>query len=668
MNPCPPNLSLLPWPQQITLDQQGDSDPQASDPADELGLPEFEWIEGVDLRVDDYLRQLFTPASGLRHRVHICMEITAQESGPPYLGMDESYSLTWNAGRVLVRAATTWGGLRACATAYQLLSHAELPSFCRIEDQPRFLWRGLCLDVARHFFPLPTLLQVVEGMALLKMNVLHLHLTDDQAFRFASPGWPALASEQHYSRQQLEQLVAFGSARGIRIVPEIDMPGHVNHWLTAYPEWGLHPVAPTDRFGVHPACLDPTREVVYRALNVLLQDVAEVFPDEYIHLGGDEVSPDWWQQSEAITQFMADNGMASTQDLANYFLQRLVAITQGLGRKPVAWDEVLHPDMPTCLVQNWRGVTTRDQALQLGQDCLVSAPFYLDLNYPADVHYAFDPSADQQSQILLEDQSLEDVRLQHVAQGMAWTRMWREGAVDLVEPLGGASVLGGEACLWSELVDPDTLPTRLWSRLPAVAERLWSSASCRQIDHLYERLEGCWETLSPHPYTHQQQRLAGLGLSDRQIFLLSFLEPIKWYGRLLGEEALLARIAGREMPQARPYRVTTPLGRAVDFLAPESWSAHVLAKSLKHLGWDALEPLRSAVRDCPGPWPDDVAPAIQALGAVNAELTACQRNDASIKQCCDALLALYRPYGEYLPGLIPPIVDWLRSRPDQEGR
>ena len=116
------------------------------------------------------------------------------------------------------------------------------------------------LDVTRHFIPLAQLYQVVDGLQLLKLNVLHLHLSDDQGFRFGSRIWPKLVSDEHYTMEQLSELVAYAADRGIRLIPELDVPGHVTHWLVAYPQWGSEEVYASQRFGVHPGCLDPTRE------------------------------------------------------------------------------------------------------------------------------------------------------------------------------------------------------------------------------------------------------------------------------------------------------------------------------------------------------------------------------------------------------------------------
>ena len=393
------------------------------------------------------------------------------------------------------------------------------------------------------------------------MNVLHLHLSDDQAFRFPSAAYPKLASAEHYSLEELRTLVRYAANRGVRVIPELDMPGHVTSWLNAYPEWGSESVAPSLRFGVHKACLNPLDENVYDAIETLLGELADVFPDDYVHVGGDEVNSVWWRRDPVIAAYLKEQGM-TTHDLQNAFLVRVCAMVGKLGKQPIGWDEILHPDMPDCLVQNWRGATTRDRALGLSKPVLVSASYYLDLHYPADIHYGFDPEAPQSQWIKQEDALQDDPRLRHVADGIEWTKQWRAESTNFT---GDVKVMGGEACLWAELVDPDVLATRLWSRLPVVAERLWSPASRTDVESMYRRLQACWLSLPEDPELTARLRLQEMGFDDAQIALLFLLEPVKWYGRLLGEQALAARLAGAEMPKARPYQADTPLNRVADF-------------------------------------------------------------------------------------------------------
>lgn len=435
------------------------------------------WLSEPDARVQARVAQLL----GQLPVGRLAIDVERSVLEEPSLGEDETYRLTRDAGEVHLAAATTWGALHGITTLYQLARTGQLPTLQRLDDGPRFPWRGLLIDVARHFMPLPTLYQVVDGMALLKLNVLHLHLSDDQGFRFGSRVFERLASPEHYTLESLQALVSYAGDRGVRVVPELDVPGHTHSWLIHYPEWalpewalperalsepGFAQTTPSGRFGVHEAALNPAAESVYAALAELFAEVASVFPDRYVHMGGDEVRAETWRHAPAVRALMADKALRDVADVQNFFVQRVCRLLGDLGKTPVGWDEVLHRDMPPMVVQNWRGVTTRDRALAQDLDCVVSAPYYLDLFYPVDMHYRFDPEASQAELVALEDAQQNDPRLAHVSAGIEWTRHWREAAIHAAQ--GSGQVLGGEACLWSELVNADTLFVRLWSRLPAV--------------------------------------------------------------------------------------------------------------------------------------------------------------------------------------------------------
>ncbi len=574
----------------------------------------------------------------------------------PQLDMDEHYELQVGSERIWLEANSTWGALHGITTLRQLTSAQGIPSGLHIVDRPRFAWRGCMLDVTRHFIPLAQLYQVVDGLQLLKLNVLHLHLSDDQGFRFGSRKWSRLVSDEHYSIEQLSELVTYAADRGIRLIPELDVPGHVTHWLLAYPQWGSEQTNASQRFGVHPGCLDPTREEVYAALESLFAEIAGVFPDDYVHVGGDEVSPGWWQRSEPIQAFIAAHNLRDERGLQNYFFQRVQQILASLGKQIIGWDEVLHQQMPDCVVQNWRGSTTRDRALAAARPCIVSAPYYLDLHFPADIHYQFDPEAPQQAWLRMEDALAEDRRLRHIAPALGWTHQWRAGAIEL-EQEASAKVLGGEACLWSELVDGPTLPMRLWSRLPAIAERFWSSAECRDSADLYRRLESLLEFPELSWDAHQRQCLQTLGLSDVQIEVVCWLEPTKWYSRLLGDQAIQSRLQGSEMPQARPYQVHTPLNRVVDFLSPESLSArHALDETDLQV---LVEKCDRALAQIGSGIDDDV---LAAITVTREALQLAQDVQAGTRTRDEVLAVLedrYQAYGEYMPALIPQLIDLL---------
>ena len=543
---------------------------------------------------------------------------------------------------------------------------------CTIDDFPRFSWRGLLVDVARHFVSLETLQRVMDGMSLCKLNVLHLHLTDDQAFRFPSRRLPVPEPRQ-YGPEELRELVAYGAQRGIRVVPEIDVPGHCTALLVAHPRLGTGQAQPTTRFGPHPGCLDPTRELVFEALDELFAEVAEIFPDRFVHIGGDEVDPGWWQADADVAQFMRAHELMDVAALQAHFMNRIAAQLRKLEKQPIGWDETLHPTLAQGVtVQSWRGATARNRTLASGHDCIVSAPYYLDLNMPADVHYRFDPEAPEAALQELEDELLHDPRLLHVADGMRWTQQWRDQpALPLTARPG--QVLGGEACLWAELVTEQLLVLRLWPRLAAVAERLWSAAEVRCVSSFEARGAVWLQALSAatgidvHAQFHE--RMAAAGVPDSWLPLVELLEPVKWYARLLGAQALQARLMGREMPQARPYDTSSTLDGIVDGLPPESLRSAELRGLCRSVAGDAgaaqilLDMARGWQQlvtqdDCP----QELLASAAQLGSVAEVLEAYLQQEMSRAAACRALAALNVPQGELVLAVTPLLYGWLQEQ------
>ncbi len=530
------------------------------------------------------------------------------------------YRLTFG-DRVQVQAATEWGALAALATMAQLGAGDSL-AVAEVRDEPRFPWRGLMIDTVRHFISLVTLERTLDAMWFYKLNVLHLHLTDDQGFRFRSRAYPELASADAYSANDLRRLVAYAADRGIRIVPELDMPGHVTSWLAARPEWrfgdGAAP-APSRRFGVHQACLDPANPEVLAAVGTLLEELAGIFPDQFVHFGGDEAS-------------LLPPGRQAA------FHRAVIDQLAQLGKRAIGWDECLHDDTPRgTAIQAWRGSAARDTALAAGFDCVLSAPYYLDLFYPADIHYAFDPTGDLAA---AEAALLADARLRHVRTGIEWMRGFATFPELPARPPG--RVLGGEACLWTELVTDDLLDARLWSRMPAIAERLWSEGELPGGE-LYRRMAASRRQLADLGTVAEDR--AALDAYPELAPLIEMLEPVKWYRRLLGGETMARRVSGlgAGSEELRPYDADTPLDRIVDLIPPGSLASRRAAADLAAgasmdrwlAGWRRQ---RSALNNHPQLLAElrDVSNALVAIA-----------DGVAGKPCADAE-ALAGPFGEYL--------------------
>ena len=383
----------------------------------------------------------------------------------PRLGEDESYSIDVNSTQAIVNAKTLFGAYDAMETLLQLVQADRSGFFIppiHIEDEPRFPWRGLLLDPGRRFLPVAAILRTLDGMAAVKLNVLHLHLSENQGFRMESKSFPKLQEQGSegffYSQAEMRQIIAYAAARGIRIVPEFDIPGHSTSWLVGYPflASAAGPYHVEHEFGIFDAAIDPTRESTYEFLDRFFGEMAKVFPDEYVHIGGDESNGKQWQANPEIRQFMKLHGLSDTKALQAYFNKRVQGILRKYGKKMVGWDEVLHPDLdPDVVVQDWHGVEFLTNSARQGHNGLLSQPYYLDHTYSAAQMYLADP----------------------IPQGANLTAEEAK------------RILGGEACMWGEMAGPETIDSRIWPRSAAVAERLWSSQQLRDVDDMYRRLQ-----------------------------------------------------------------------------------------------------------------------------------------------------------------------------------
>jgi len=361
-------------------------------------------------------------ASGLTVALHLKpTDADDNHADDTFAWADESYQLTVNDTGVVISAGSDVGVLRAISTLMQLAGErgpVQLP-LLSINDAPRFVWRGLLIDSARHFLSVATVKRQIDGMAAAKLNVLHWHLTDDQGWRFQSRAYPKLtqlASDgKYYTHDEIKQVVEYAHQRGIYVLPEIDMPGHASAIAVAYPELmsAPGPYKTEDRWGVHKPLLNPANPAVYTFANTILQEVAQLFPFAYVHIGGDEVDPEHWQNNESIQAFMAQNNLPDTGALHTYFNSRLATMLSRFNRTMVGWDEVLHSDLAKgTVVQSWQGPDALGRAVNAGFAALLSTGFYLDQPQSSAYHY----------RVMLEPQALTINT--KVAQSEPW-RSWR---------------------------------------------------------------------------------------------------------------------------------------------------------------------------------------------------------------------------------------------------
>lgn len=475
------------------------------------------------LALDDQMTQLIVHCQGPGQNI-------------PSLREDESYRIDITSRQVLLSAPTVVGAIRGLETLLQLLDADRNGYFfpgVEIEDKPRFPWRGLLIDVARHFQTMEVLKRNLDAMAAVKLNVLHWHLTEDQGFRVESKKFPKLhqlgSDGNYYTHEQIKEVIAYARERGIRVVPEFDIPGHSTSWLVGYPELGSAPGPYTieRRPGIFEPALDPTREEVYKFLDTFLSEMAALFPDEYLHIGGDENEGKQWDRNPAIQAYMKQKGIKDNHALQAYFNTRLLKILQKNGKKMIGWDEILQPELPKDIViHSWRGTAALAEAAKKGYDGILSNGYYIDLIQPAAHHYASDP--------LPANSTLTPEEAKHV--------------------------LGGEATMWAEWVTPETIDSRIWPRTAAIAERLWSPLHVNDVDDMYRRLAIMSLQLEELGLTHRKnqdmmlRRLARSEDIGPLKTLVSVIEPVKEYRRY----------------QMRPQTMLSPLTGMVDAATPDA--------------------------------------------------------------------------------------------------
>lgn len=471
------------------------------------------------------------------------LRVETNEITPAYpdYGVDESYQLEVSSSQAVLRTVHGYGLGPGLETLLQLLETRSagqgFPAI-RIRDAPRFGWRGLQLDPVRHFQPVPLVKRQIDAMASVKLNVLHILFSNDQAFRIESKRYPRLhgmgAEGQYYTQEEMRDLVEYARLRGIRVIPDFGVPTHIASWLVGYPELGSRPgpYTPIRSFGIFHPTFDPTRDETYEFLGNLFAEMATIFPDKYMHIGGDELTGKPWRENPSIQAFMRSQGMKSAEDLQVYFTKRLLPLVEKNGKRAIGWDEILHPDLPpTILVQSWRGQKALADSVRRGNAGILSAGYYLDLMYPAEAHYSVDPLGGPAAELSGSD---------------------------------AARIYGGEACSWSEFISAENLELKLWPRLAAIAERLWSPAGTKDVASLYLRLPGvlhrlAWLGVEPQQVQERMLRRAlpvGTPLEPVRQWLVMF-EPVKQYLRADSGE----------------YTVFRPLNRMVDLLWPESLEA-----------------------------------------------------------------------------------------------
>ncbi len=548
---------------------------------------------------------------------------------------DESYNLKISSQNIVLHSNSPYGTLRGLETLLQLLEVKDEGSYfpaLELNDEPRFPWRGLMIDVSRHWMPKEVILRNLDAMASVKLNVLHLHLTDDQGFRIESKSFPKLhelgSNGKYYTQADMQEIIDYARDRGIRIVPEFGIPGHTKSWLIAYPEYASAPgpfqfgTVKDELFSVP---MDPTSEELYLFLDGFFDEMSRLFPDRYFHIGGDEVNPKYWDESAEIKSYMNENNLENSNDLQAYLNSRIKGILEKHGKIMIGWEEILHPDLgEDAVIQSWRNQKSLFEGVQKGGAAILSTGLYLDHKLHASQHYSVDPlilpgvldiepdtlnwkmfdmkmdipGNIMETKLILFDKDPQNVsgffammdsrnsfkngtfingdlsfefstpmgELGYSAKitgdsikgqvslgplgfdswgsrtggsDIAGTRMPK---VEVMKPLTEeekARILGAEAAMWSELVSPENIDSRLWPRTAAIAEKLWSPAGLTtDEDDMYRRLGYITGHLTSQGVIHETnyevmiRRLAPEDGYQPLKVLIDVLEEVKYYNRM----------------------------------------------------------------------------------------------------------------------------------------
>jgi hexosaminidase len=456
------------------------------------------------------------------------------------VGENESYHLEVTPTHAVLTAPNPVGAMHGLQTFLQLVtitSEGFSAPAVVIDDEPRFLWRGLMIDVGRHFQPVDVIKRNLDGMEAVKMNVFHWHLSEDQGFRAESKIYPELTGKGSnglfYTQAQMREIVEYARDRGIRVVPEFDMPCHTTAWFVGYPNLasGKGPYKIETKWGVFDPAMDPSRETTFEFIDHFIGEMTTIFPDAYFHVGGDECNGKEWDANPRVKEFMRAHGMKDNAALQSYFTGRVQKLVAAHHLIMVGWDEVLEPDTPKdVVIHSWRGPTGLAAAVRQGNRAILSNGYYIDLNQSAAEHYLVDPLGGDGANLTPEQKKL---------------------------------VLGGEATMWSEFTTPEIIDSRIWPRTAAIAERLWSAQEVRDVNSMYARMAVVSDKLEFYGLTHQSftrpmlQRMSGNADPKYLAVLASVVQPPVGYQR----------------EELKEYDWYSPLNRLVDAVPPESNTA-----------------------------------------------------------------------------------------------
>ncbi|KAL5244270.1 hypothetical protein ACI65C_011680 [Semiaphis heraclei] len=371
----------------------------------------------------------------------------------PSLNMDEKYEIKIKNSSGLLSASSIWGILRGLETFSQLVYlETDGSTFvircASIVDYPKFRHRGFLLDTSRHYYPIEFITKTLDAMSYSKMNVFHWHIVDDNSFPYQSSSFPNLSERGAYgksaiyTKDDVRHVIQHAKLRGIRVIPEIDTPGHASSWRLGGIPGLFTQCSDSDPNIFGP--IDPTVKENYKFIGTLLSEINELFQDDYLHLGGDEVNSTCWNTNKRIQKFMHLNNIKNDTELKNYYFKNLFTMTRNLKTVPIVWEEIFDENIqldPNVVVQVWKSdynYSIVSEIMKCGHPVLFSSCWYV--NY--------------------------------IEFGTDWLNFYRCNPTAVAGD--NRLFLGGEACMWGEFADETNLLPTTWPRTCAVAEVLWS--------------------------------------------------------------------------------------------------------------------------------------------------------------------------------------------------
>ena len=564
-------LDLMPWPQKIELNDgvfvlgKDFKVNIIGKPNPRIFVATTNFLRRLDGRTGLFFEQGFITKTNEAQDAQL--QIICNREGKIGLYEDESYQLNIQENKIIINATTDLGAMHALESLLQLLQNNSKSFYfptALITDFPRFTWRGLMIDVSRHFQPIDVIKRNLDAMAAMKMNVFHWHLTDDQGWRIEikkHPRLTQLASDGlFYTQEEIKNVVKYADNRGILVIPEIDVPGHSSALLTAYPEIGSKTIvfdkATSENIkqttvikkytvernaGIFSPTLDPTNPKTYQLLKEIFDEVCPLFSGKYFHIGGDENNGKDWNGNPKIQEFIKQNKFANNHELQTYFTMQLIPMLKMHNKDLMGWEEIMTENMTkNAIIHSWKGVNegvpsgqSLINAAKNGYKTVLSNGYYIDLMLGVENHYFNDPIP--KNTILTVEEK--------------------------------ARILGGEATMWSELVTSATIDSRIWPRTAAIAERFWSSENIIDINSLRKRLKNISFRLEELGITHIRNKKVLLrNISNNQEYsaledLSKICEPLKIYTR------------NEENMEITEYKMYSPLTLFADACTPDAEDA-----------------------------------------------------------------------------------------------